>query len=349
MSSTSAATPTLERPAVQAPDAQLLFETVNAYQRTAALDAAIELDLFSAVARGVQTAADLAKSCKASERGVRILCDYLTVIGFLTKENRRYSLTPTSAVFLDRGALSYAGTITAFLNSPDLMGAFQNLSRAVRTGATAMEGAGVVDPEDNIWVSFANSMAPLMTGAAEFVGELTAKLVPGPVKTLDIAAGHGLYGISVARHNPKAQVVALDWSNVLAVAQRNARRAGVGDRYHLLPGDAFKVDLRGPYDVVLLTNLLHHFDVPTCTTLLRKIHAALKPGGRLLTLEFVPNEDRVSPPVAATFSLVMLALTPKGDAYTFAELSQMLKEAGFAKNEIMEVPRMPQSLVVSAK
>lgn len=349
MSSTTAPTPTFERPETQAPNPQLLLETANAYQRTAALNAAIELDLFSAIARGVQTTADLAKSCKASERGMRILCDYLTVLGFLTKDNRRYSLTPTSALFLDRAALSYAGSIVGFLNSPELMRAYQNLVRAVRTGTTSLDGAGVVDPNDDVWVNFANSMAPLMTGGADFVGQLAAKLAPGRAKTLDIAAGHGLYGVAVARHNPKAEIVALDWPNVLAVAERNARRAGVGERYRLLPGDAFEVEFGGPYDVVLLTNLLHHFDVPACTKLLQKIYSATKPGGRVLTVEFVPNEDRVSPPVAATFSLTMLAITPKGDAYTFSELSQMLKQAGFAKNEMMEIPRMPQTLLISSK
>jgi chemotaxis methyl-accepting protein methylase len=64
-----------------------------------------------------------------------------------------------------------------------------------------------------------------------------------------------------------------------------------------LPGDAFKVDFHGPFDLVLVTNLFHHFDVPTCESLARKIHAGLKPGGHAMTLEFVPNDDRVLPPI----------------------------------------------------
>jgi hypothetical protein len=89
---------------------------------------------------------------------------------------------------------------------------------------------------------------------------------------------------------------------------------------------------------VLLTNFLHHFDVPTNEKLLRKVHAALGEGGRAVTLEFVPNDDRISPPGVAGFSLVMLAGTPAGDAYTFAEFDQMFKNAGFSKNEIREIP-----------
>ena len=63
-----------------------------------------------------------------------------------------------------------------------------------------------------------------------------------------------------------------------------------------MAGDAFTVDWGTGYDVALMTNFLHHFDAATCTTLLKKVAASLKPGGRIAVLEFVPNEDRISPP-----------------------------------------------------
>jgi 2-polyprenyl-3-methyl-5-hydroxy-6-metoxy-1,4-benzoquinol methylase len=162
---------------------------------------------------------------------------------------------------------------------------------------------------------------------------------------LDIAAGHGLFGIEVAKQNLEARVVALDWAPVLAVARQNARKAGVEDRFETLPGSAFDVDFGGPYDIVLLTNFLHHFDVPTCVRLLQKVRAALKPGGVAATLEFVPNEDRVSPPMAAGFSLTMLASTVAGDAYTFRELESMYREAGFTGMTAHPVPESPHTVV----
>jgi SAM-dependent methyltransferase len=135
----------------------------------------------------------------------------------------------------------------------------------------------------------------------------------------------------------------------LAVAQENAEAAGVAGRFHKLPGSAFDVDFGSGYDVVLLTNFLHHFDVPTCESLLRKVHRALNPGGRVVTLEFVPNEDRVTPPLSASFSLQMLAGTPSGDAYTFSELDGMFRRAGFSRSEIHSLRRSPEQLVVSFK
>jgi cyclopropane fatty-acyl-phospholipid synthase-like methyltransferase len=106
-------------------------------------------------------------------------------------------------------------------------------------------------------------------------------------------------------------------------------------------------DLGGPYDVVLLTNLLHHFSVEKNMEMLRRIRATLAPGGRAMTLEFVPNADRITPPSSAAFSLVMLSATAEGDAYTFSELEQMFQAAGFPRSEVVDVPRSVEQLITS--
>src|SRR5690349_6875676 len=109
------------------PSPSLFFRTVNAYQQSAAMKAAIQLDLFTGIGEGGRTAADLAVRCGAAERGVRILCDYLVVLGFLTKEGDRYGLTPDSAAFLDRRSPGYAGSVTEFLLAPHLTACFDDL------------------------------------------------------------------------------------------------------------------------------------------------------------------------------------------------------------------------------
>jgi 2-polyprenyl-3-methyl-5-hydroxy-6-metoxy-1,4-benzoquinol methylase len=183
--------------------------------------------------------------------------------------------------------------------------------------------------------------------------EMLAGLVGGdrdrPLRVLDVAAGHGLFGITLARHFAKARVTALDWANVLAVAAEHAQREGVADRLTLMPGSAFEVNWGGPYDVVLLTNFLHHFDLPTCERLAAKAYAALAPGGRALTLEFIPEADRVTPPATAGFALTMLATTAAGDTYTFAEYERMFAQAGFARSKFHPLPPTTQQAVVSYK
>lgn len=331
------------------PSPQLFFQTINAYQRTEALKAAIELEVFTAIGEGNATADEIAKRCGASERGVRILCDFLCVMGFLGKDGNRYSATPDTAMFLDKRSPAYLGGAVEFISSSTLTDAFRNFAETVRRGGTQLEGGGTVAPDNPIWVKFARGMAPMMALPAALMAKLVDPAADRPLKILDIAAGHGLYGIEFAKNNPAARVVALDWPGVLAVAKENAAAAGVSDRYSTIEGSAFDVDYGAGYDLVLLTNFLHHFDPPTNETLLRKVHAALADGGRAVTLEFVPNDDRISPPDTAPFSVMMLGSTPSGDAYTFRELEQMLTNAGFKSSELHQLPPSIQQVVISAK
>jgi len=335
---------------LKAPNPQLVWDTLNGYQRTAALRTAIELELFTAIGGGATVVPELAKRCGASERGIRILCDYLTVIGLLTKVGGVYGLTPTSAVFLDQHSPAAMGSISRFLNSPKLMAGFANLTETVRKGTTQLSDGGCIAPEYDMWPTFAESMTPIMRAATVFIAnEVASEGAEPPRRVLDIAAGHGLFGIEVAKVFPQAEIVAQDWPKVLDVAKKNATAAGVSDRYHLLPGDAFTVDFGGGYDLVLLMNFLHHFDASTCVKLLEKIRAALSPKGRVITLEFVPDEDRVSPPIPASFSMMMLGLTPAGDAYTASEHLEMAREAGFPEARLVAIPHSPQQLIISTK
>ena len=331
------------------PSPALFFETINSYQRTAALKAALELDLFTAISENNETAQQIAERCKAAPRGIRILCDYLTVLGFLTKEGDLYSLTQDSSIFLNRNSPAYVGGATEFLLSPILMESFDKLAESVRRGGTVVDEGGTIAPEHPVWVKFARAMSPIAALPAQLMVNLVTGDASAGLKILDIAAGHGLFGITIAKHCPDAEITALDWPNVLEVAKENARAAGVEDRYSTVAGSALDVDFGSGYDVVLLTNFLHHFDTETCEALLRKVYAALSDGGRAVTLEFIPNEDRVSPPPSAMFSLVMLSGTPGGDAYTFSELERMFQNAGFSRSEFHPLPPTIQQVVVSYK
>jgi hypothetical protein len=329
------------------PSPQLFFDTIRGNERTEALRAALELDLFSQVAAGHRTANELAGACRAAPRGVRILADYLTIIGFLRKTDGRYELTPDSGVFLDRRSPAYLGGTVDFLLSADVRRCFEQLAAAVRRGGTAISDEGTVSHDNPIWVAFARAMAPLMQMPARLLAETVGGDPEQPLSVLDVAAGHGLFGIAVAQRYRQARVTALDWPNVLAVAADNARALGVGGRHALLPGSAFDVDWGGPYDVILLTNFLHHFDAATCEQLAAKAYAALAARGRALTLDFVPDPNRTSPPDAAGFALTMLVTTAHGDAYTFAEYQQFFASAGFARSEFHPLPPTMQQLVVS--
>ena len=333
---------------VPGPSLELIFETIHGFQRTGALKAALELDVFTGIADGAHTAITLARRAEASERGMRILCDYLAVLGLLTKTAERYELTPDSHAFLNKKSPAYVGTAVEFLLSPPQVDPFQDVASAVRNGG-AVPGQGVIAPEHPVWVTFARAMAPLMALPAELLADLLAVEQDAKLRVLDIAAGHGLYGIAIAKRNPNAEITAVDWANVLEVALENARAAGVGERFRTLVGSAFEVDYGDGYDVVLLVNFLHHFDPATVEEVLRKVYQALRGSGRAAILEFIPNEDRISPRVPAAFSMMMLPTTPHGDAYTFSEYKRLLRDVGFSSSELHDLPPTYFRVVLARK
>jgi ubiquinone/menaquinone biosynthesis C-methylase UbiE len=330
------------------PSPEKIFDALTRYQQTFALKAGIEVELFTAIAEGANEPVSLAKRTQTAERGIRILADYLTIQGFLNKESGKYALTPDSAVFLDKRSPAYMGGMAEFLVSDQNLDNMDILTKSVRKGGTASEIGDNSKPEDDRWVKFARSMSAM---AVPMAGVLAQMMAPssGPIKVLDIAAGHGMYGVTVARNLANVHVTAVDWPAVLEVAKENAAKAGVAERYSTRPGSAFDADLGQGYDYVFITNFLHHFDPATNEKLLRRFHAALKPGGKALTVEFVPNPDRVTPPMAAAFSLVMLAHTDAGEAYTFAEYQRMFSAAGFKNCSLHPVPELPQQVVVAEK
>ena len=329
-----------------APSPILFFETAFAIQRTCTIRAAVDLEVFTAIKEGHNTASALADRCKASEKGLRMLADYLVMLGFLTKSGDTYALTQDSEVFLVKTSPAYLGGTLEFLLSPTLFEGFCDLTAAVRQGGTTLPDQGTIAEEHPEWVTFARAMVPMMIGPAKWIAQHLVSTGGTIRKVLDVAAGHGVFGVEIAKRFPDAEVTAVDWPNVLTVARENADAASLGDRYHTIAGSAFDADLGEGYDVVLLTNFLHHFGIPECEDFLRKVRASMAPGGRVITLEFVPNDDRISP-ASADFALIMLVTTPAGDAYTFKEWDAMFQHAGFGRSELLAVPNSKEHVIIT--
>lgn len=325
------------------------FAGVQAYLVSAALKGAVDLELFTHIAAGADTAHALAERCGATERGVRILCDFLCTEGYLHKQGKRYTLAPDSAVYLDKASPHYLGAITDFLLSPFFVGDIGDVAAAVRKGGVVTSAKGSDEPGHPMWVDFARAMTGLQQQPAAFLAERVELPAGAPSRVLDIAAGPGTFGIQVAQRYPQAQFTAVDWDNVLAVTGENAAAAGVADRLRLLPGDAFQVDLGSGYDAALLPNFLHHFDMETNVNFLRRVRAALAAEGRVYVVEFVPEENRVEPPRPAKFALQMLRQTAAGDAYTLGELREMLANAGLRVAGVDAPPGAPFTVVIGAQ
>jgi ubiquinone/menaquinone biosynthesis C-methylase UbiE len=181
------------------------------------------------------------------------------------------------------------------------------------------------------------------------VADLVDRQENQPLKVLDVAAGHGLFGLAIAQRNPQATVTLIDWQNVLQVARENAAKADVIDRVEFRAGDAFAVEFGEDQDVVILANFLHHFDEAACEKILRKAYAALKDGGRVVTVEFIANEDRTSPTIAAEFSMMMLGTTLRGEAWAYSDLERMFRRTGCWDLELRAIPPAMERVVLATK
>jgi 2-polyprenyl-3-methyl-5-hydroxy-6-metoxy-1,4-benzoquinol methylase len=307
-------------------DPTWLLDEFRAFERTLALRTAIEMDLFTRIGDGAGTIRALSAASGASERGLRALCDYLTVQGHLLKQGARYSLTLNARLYLTKASPAYFGSAVKFFASDATVAAFCRLRNTVESGTACCPDFAELD-----WVEYARSMAPLAEATAQFAAAALAADSAGPIQVLDLGAGHGLYGLAIAAQNSEAEVFALDAPPVLEIALDNARQAGAATRYHPIPGDAFQTDFGGPYDLVLAANLAHHFDEASNVRLFRKARSALKPAGRIALIEWVPNADRVSPSHDAAFALTVLATSAHGAIYTLKEYSRMLRAAGFRR------------------
>lgn len=331
------------------PSPALTLNTINAYRDSATLKGGIDLDVFTAIGQGHDTVAQLAQLRETSERGMRILCDCLTTLGFLNKSENKYALTTDTAAFLDRRSPAYMGDAAYFLMGPLFTEDIGDVAAAVRKGGVVTSPRGSDEPDHPQWVEFARAMTGMQSMPANVLAGLIDVKSERACRVLDVAAGSGVFGISLATRYPNVRVTALDWPNVLEVTQDNAANANVADRITPLAGDAFTTKLEGDYDVVIVVNFFHHFEPSVCESFMRRIAEALAPDGKVYTLDWVPAADRVSPPESAMFAMQMLRQTPSGDAYTAAEFEAMFSASGLPSVTVQPLAPTPYTLIVAGK
>jgi ubiquinone/menaquinone biosynthesis C-methylase UbiE len=311
------------------------------------LATAAQLGLFDALDQGPQTAAEVARRTRTSERGVRPVLNALVGLQFLGKSGKdQYKLTPEAAAFLVSSKPGYLGAVVQqvgrelipqWLALPDTV----QSGRPVR-GVNQEEGA-------KFFESLVVGLFPLNLPAAQALGKaLNVATAARPLKILDIAAGSGVWGIGIAQNAPGSSVTAVDWPNVLEVTKRFAAEQGLAERFSYIAGDMNTVDFGTGYDVAVLGHILHSDGEKNSRALLKKVAKALAPGGTIAIAEYLVNEDRTGPPMGLFFAINMLVNTDAGDTYSFEEISQWLAEAGFTNPRKIE-PGGPASVIVAQK
>lgn len=319
-----------------------IVDTLLAYRNAAALNTAIELDLFTRIAHGTNTASKIAAELGIPVRSLRILCDFLVTTGLLLREDEEYGLAADVAVYLDKKSPEYLGDSAAILYSPDLLESFGNLTETVRAGLPVkLKGTPpTVRPQ---WFDLVAGTGTNAALAAEVFAEAIELPSAQPLKVLDACASEGYFGIAVARRYPSSVVVALDHGEALATAQENADKAKLGTRFQNIPGDPLLTETGTGYDAVIVGNELFRFDTAQLNLMFKRFRAALKEQGQLFILEHLADDN----PESAGLRLNVLASTRRGDLYTVAEAKALLDACLFKSIKTRELPAAGAVLVTA--
>lgn len=326
------------------PDPARILDHSWGIARTGTLVAALELDIFSRIDGGTVTIADLAAETGTDTRAMGLLVSALNGLGLVVRDrDGRYRLPSDSAAFLVRGRPTYLGDLRHMhrvINFP----LWPRLAEAVRGGRPFHDLFG--DDGSAVWEQVTPYLDQLAAAAAPWLGRILRESfhgLPAEPSILDVGCGSGGYTRALARLLD-GHVVGLDRPDVARFA---AERGEPDDRVTFRGGDLREIDWGGPYDLVLLSNILHGYPEDEVLAMLRRTHAALRPGGIVAIFEFVPDIERpMDNPVAGFFSLQML-LTSEGSGYSRDEYVGWLTETGFGSPVTRRCPAEPQTLITA--
>lgn len=316
-----------------------LVDTVNAFHAARVLHAAVDLDVFSRIATASKSAAQLAMMLSCDAHALERLLDALTALGFLQKAGERFQAAAVSQTYLVRGGPKYIGHFVQFQSRR--WREWEGLLDVVRTGKAARE--------PNLYADSPADLELLVLGLHEIAvargdARWLARAVPlaGCRTLLDVGGGAGTYAAAFCHENPALVATVLDLPAALPAARRILKQFDQTRRVNLVAGDYLSEPIRGgPYDVALLSNIVHLHDEVQAEELLRRIHAVLSPGGILIVKDYVMEPGRTQPEPGALFALTLLLAT-HGRTYTFAEMSKWIARAGF-RDTVLVAPEPPMT------
>jgi ubiquinone/menaquinone biosynthesis C-methylase UbiE len=323
----------------------LIMEDLAGAWRSRALVAAVELDVFTHIAEGKRTVKEVAEAAGASPHGMTRLLDALASIHYLRKSGSRYVLQPVSAAFLVRGRKTYLGAFAQALSLT--WNLWEHMAEAVKNGRPH-EAVNIAEKGRQFFPKLVAGLFPgNFAASVAAVSHFSKKERRTIHKILDVAAGSGAWSLAFAQAIPQARVTSMDLPEMTQTTRGFVEKLGVAARYEYLEGDLRQTDFgRDTYDLVILGHIVHSEGETHGKELLRKSYAALRPGGKLLIAEFIPNDSRTGPAMPLLFGLNMLLQTEEGNVFTLREYHTWLKAAGFPKVATIPVP--PPSTVILA-
>jgi hypothetical protein len=314
-----------------------ILKTGMAFWPAKTLLCAVELGVFTELARGPASLDSLSERVDLHPRGARDFLDALVALGFLKRDGDHYSNTPETDLFLDRNKPSYIGGILEMANRR-LYQIWSNLTEALRTGKPQNElMTGEADLFDALYADPAGlkEFLSAMTGVSRAANVTIARAFSWKdYRTfVDVGTAQGDLAVQIALANPHLRGVGFDKPKVGPVFEDYAKALGVADRVGFVAGDFFKDDLPRA-DVVLMGHILHDWDLSTKKILIQKAFEAIPAGGAFIVYESIIDDDRSKNAFGLMMSLNMLIETPGGFDFTGADCMGWMKEAGFSNTRV---------------
>jgi len=301
-----------------------LLRLSGSYWASCALSAAVQLDLFTALAEGPLTGEKLAARLGCDQRALGMLVTALVALEFLERRGEAVAASPRALAYLARTSPEYIGFI--ILHHAHIMPGWVKLAESVRLGRPALEKIYFQNDEDEEREAFLMGMFNVARGQAAAVAK--ALDLAGRSRLIDVGGGPGTYAVQFCLGQPGLRALVFDLPATEPFARAVAARSGLADRIDFMGGDFLRDELPKGQDVAWLSQVLHGESPENAARLVEKAAASLNPGGLLAVQEFVLDNDRSGPAHSALFSLNMLVGTPGGQAYTLDEIRAMLVKAG---------------------
>ncbi|MBF0411586.1 MAG: methyltransferase domain-containing protein [Desulfamplus sp.] len=332
-----------------------LLALSGSYWQTCTLHGGVKLDIFTTIGEGNFTAGEIAKKIGAPLRSLSMLLDALCAMELLKKEEEkeqeddnikgerqnkaakedqqekwRYSNTQVSLTFLSKHSPQYIGFM--IMHHHHLVESWSRLDESVMTGKPIRTRASFEEEEKR--ESFLMGMFNIAMQTAP--GLVPTVDLSGRKSLLDLGGGPGTYAIHFCLHNPELTAVVFDLPTTRPFAEKTIERFGQQNRITFKDGNFLTDQIKGKYDAVWISHILHGDSPSECEQTIKKAAAALEPGGMIIVHDFILNNKKDAPLFPALFSLNMLLATGGGQAYSEQEIMNMLKNAGC--NNIFRTP-----------
>jgi SAM-dependent methyltransferase len=319
------------------------LEMVNSFRISRIILTAHELNICTLLKDGPLNSQAVAFAIGADERATDRLMNSLVPIGLLKKSGPLFSNTDFSTRYMIQGQPGFMGGLSHIVQ---LWRTWSTLTEAVKAGTSVAMQKPIGGREDN-WVE--SFIAAMHARAIQQSKEIAAVLDLSQVKTLlDVGGGSGAFTFELIRENPVIRGTIFDLPNVIEITKKYIAREGFENMVKTIAGDYLTDKFGYDFDLVLASAIIHINSPEENRHLVHKCADALNPGGQLVILDHIMNDDRTDPAVGAIFAINMLVGTEKGDTYTEKEIKSWMQEAGLKYIRRKDTPQ-GSSMMIGVK